>query len=107
MSLAQSRTFDEPVHKSDGGSPPAGLAALIAVGDTVHVIQRDRTLATVTVTAVSNGAKTIEWDITTGQPRSDDIIGVDGQHQYVVDDSDPLHTDETQFGDLPPVNQTE
>lgn len=106
MSLKQSITLTWPVHRSDGGAPPKGTSVLVQVGDTVHVVQRDKALTTVVLTGVRDGAKTIEWGITAGQPRSHDIIAVDGQHQFVVTDDDPLHTDPTKFGDLPVVQQT-
>lgn len=89
MSLLQFKTFSHPLYKV--GTNPLN-PVLIAVGDTAHLIQRDKTMVTVTVAEVLMGpsllGQRIGWAITAGQPRSEDIIGAGGVHTYLCPDYD-------------------
>lgn len=87
--MNQYKTFSFPIYKvgTSYDNPQ-----IIAVGDTVHVVLRDRTLTTVVATEVLEGpsglGQRIAWNITNGQPRSQDVIAVGGVHQYVCPFSD-------------------
>lgn len=84
MSLRQYKTFSYPLYKvgTDYDNPQ-----IVEVGDTIHLVQRDRTMVTVTAAEVLEGpsglGQRIGWDISSGQPRSQDIIAAGGVHQFV------------------------
>jgi len=89
MSLIQYKTFSNPLYKV--GTNPLN-PVVIAVGDTATLIQRDHTLVSVVVAEVLDGpskyGQRIGWAITNGQPRSEDIIGAGGVHQYICPNYD-------------------
>lgn len=75
-----------PVYKDQGGGS-GNIGKLIEVGDTVRFIIRNdagaQTTQDVTVTAVLEQGKTIQWDnSTTGNLRTEDIVRVHQRHQY-------------------------
>ena len=79
-------TFKLPVYR-DQLTNSTYIGQKVQVGDTVRLIIRNdggpQTTQDVVLTAVLEGAKTIEWDNgTTGNLRTEDIVRVHQRHQY-------------------------
>ena len=85
MALAQKKLFAAPVLKKNG------TYALIQVGDPMDVVQKDKTIVTVTVTSVAKKNRLIGWSCT-GVPRSEDVVAVNGNHLKPATTTTDLHT---------------
>ena len=75
--MKQSVRFASPVLAATNGTVP------VVAGATVRLILKDFVHKDVVATAVREGGKVIEWDLTTdGIPRAEDVVSVHGRHQH-------------------------